>query len=170
LPAGGITVAPWEKNTMWHKLLFGLALTVATCASHAEPAKEASVRQLIRVTGAGEMGKQMIDTMIPELRKMLPQAPEAFWTEFTASVDVNELVNLIVPVYQKHYSEEDIQAALKFFESDAGKRMIQKQPQIMQESFVAGQQWGQLLAQRAIEKLNAQTEKEGKTPKGEQAD
>jgi hypothetical protein len=43
------------------------------------------------------------------------------------------------------YSEEDIKAMIKFYESSIGKKMSQNAGELAQKSLVAGQEWGQEL-------------------------
>lgn len=134
-------------------VVVALCLLLASFIARAEPASEASVRRLLDLTGAGAMGIQVVQQMVPGLKKMLPDAPDEFWEQFMADARPEDLVDLIVPIYQRHLSEEDVQAAITYFSSPAGKRMIGKQGVIMQESYAAGQQWGAQLAERAIVKL-----------------
>lgn len=115
----------------------------------AEPAKKASVEQLMALTGAGNLGTQMMNQMLPAMQKMIPEAPPEFWQSVAAEVNMDEMVNMVVPVYQRHLSEEDIQNMLAFFATPAGKKLISVQPVIMQESMAIGQQWGQQLFMRA---------------------
>lgn len=137
-------------------VLVGLTLAFSSVA---EPAKKQSVDQLMRVTGAGDLGMQMMNQMLPAMQQMLPDAPPAFWETFKQELDANELMNAIVPVYQKHLSEEDIQAILAFYNTDAGKKLISAQPAIMQESMMIGQQWGQQVFMRAKQKFDASSSK-----------
>jgi len=127
-------------------------MSLLSANAYSAPATEKSIRELMVLTGAGDMGVQMMQGMMPELKKMVPQVPESFWTDLMKEVDPNELINLIVPVYAKHFSEEEIQETIKFYKSPAGRKMIQKQSLVMQESMAAGQQWGRQLAEKVIEK------------------
>lgn len=135
------------------KVFVALAvMSLLTANAYSAPATEKSTKELMVLTGAGDMGIQMMQGMLPQLKKMVPQVPESFWTDLMKEVDPNELVDLIVPIYAKHFSEEEIQQALAFYRSPAGRKMIQKQPLVMQESMAVGQEWGRKLAERVIEK------------------
>jgi uncharacterized protein len=121
----------------------------------AAPATERSVRELIVATGAENLGAQILKAVMPALRNALPNAPESFWNDFAKDVRPEELVSLIIPVYQHNLTEDDIQSALAFYRSPAGRRLTAMQPVIAQESMQVGQQWGRALAQRAISKFQA---------------
>jgi hypothetical protein len=120
-----------------------------------EGASVASVKELMDKTGTGEMAIQAMNQMLPVIKKMVPEASEEFWAEFMKEVKPDELVNMIIPIYQKHFSQEDIDAVNAFYDTKAGKNFIQSQPLIMQESMIAGQAWSQGIVQKVISKAQA---------------
>lgn len=126
---------------------------IISAASWAEAPSRESVKELLQVTGAGNMAVQMMEQMIPSMKRMVPDAPDAFWEEFASQVDGDELEDMVIPIYQKHLTQADVDAQLKFLQSDAGQKMIKVQPMIMQESMMVGQEWGIKLMQRAQDKL-----------------
>ncbi|MBV1915783.1 MAG: DUF2059 domain-containing protein [Pseudomonadales bacterium] len=132
-------------------LLIGISMP-----SFSEPATQSSVKQLMQKVGAGDMSVQMMNQMIPALKQMIPDAPEKFWTDFVSELDAGEMEDLIIPVYQKYLTEEDVVAINSFYDSPAGMKLISVQPKIMQESMIIGQQWGQEIAARVIAKYQAQ--------------
>ena len=133
-------------------VLLGLSIAFSSVA---EQAKKESVDKLMQLTGAGDLSTQMMNQMLPAMQKMIPDAPAAFWITFKQEMDAKELMDAIVPVYQKQLSEEDIQAILSFYATPAGKKLISAQPAIMQESMMIGQQWGQQVFMRAKQKFDA---------------
>jgi hypothetical protein len=126
-----------------------LSLSLPTLA---EPAKSESVQKLMDISGAGEMGKMMMGQMMPALKQSIPDATDEFWQEVIAEMNFDQLLSSIIPVYQQHLSEEDIQAILQFYTTPAGKKLISSQPVIMQQSMQIGQQWGQSVFMKVMEK------------------
>jgi len=118
----------------------------------AEPATTKSIKQLMIKTGAGNMSIQMMNQMIPALKKMIPDAPDTFWKDIMAEVNPDSMENMVIPIYQKHFSEKDIKAINAFYDTPAGKKFIRVQPAIMQESMAIGQQWGRQLAGKILDK------------------
>lgn len=137
-----------------------IILTIATVFSMqvawAEPATENSIRELLVATGAGNMGVQVMNGMIAPMKKAIPKAPDVFWEEFMKEVSADDLINMIVPIYQKHYSEEDIQTISAFYKTPAGQRMVATMPIVMQESMQIGQQWGRKIGERVLERAKQQ--------------
>jgi len=136
--------------------LFLSCLLTSTSVS-AEPASKESIKILMEKTGAGDLGVQMMNQMIPALKNAIPEAPDKFWTDVMGEINANEIVELVIPLYQKHLTEEDIKEINAFYDTPAGKKLIQTQPIIIQESFEVGQQWGQKIAKEIVEKYKAQS-------------
>lgn len=129
----------------------------------AEPAKSESVQKLMNISGAGEMGKMMMSQMMPALKQAIPEATEEFWQDVASEMNFDQLMTSIIPVYQQHLSEEDIQAILQFYTTPAGKKLISSQPVIMQQSMQIGQQWGQSVFMKVMEKHAALKNKSPKS-------
>ena len=134
-----------------------VALITFSNLSFAEQASAESVKQLMQKTGAGELGIQAMKQMLPALKNIIPDAPESFWTDYMAKFNPEDLVEMTVPIYQKYLTEEEVQALNAFYDTPAGKKLIKVQPLIMQESMMAGQQWGQTVAQDVMQKYQSQT-------------
>jgi uncharacterized protein len=106
-------------------------------------------RKILVVTGAADLGKQVASSMMDSLSKM-PNMPPGFLERFKQDMRVDELTELIVPIYLKHYDRATMIAAIRFYQSDQGKRMIQALPQVTAESTEAGKAWGMALAKKAL--------------------
>ncbi len=131
------------------KLLLSVCLgssLIFSSAAFAQTASEQSIKQLIVETGAAEMGTMVFDQLLGQLKAA--GATDAQIAEVKKEFNVDQLVDLLVPVYQKQFTEEDVKAFLEFYQSPAGKKLVEKQPAIMQESMVIGQQWGMGIAQK----------------------
>ena len=135
------------------------ALLAAAPAPAEEPVEivqaspEELARQLMDLTGGGELGKQVMAQMVSSFRGMDASVPEAFWDEFLDSVDAGELVEMIVPIYVRHLTVEEMSAAIDFYSSPTGQSLIRKLPVVMAESMTAGQAWGEELAREVVERL-----------------
>jgi uncharacterized protein len=126
--------------------------------------KEQKVRKLLDLTGAGNMGKQTMDAMLDQFKKM-PNLPEGFVDKFRELATAQDLQEMVVPIYMKHLDEETLDGVIAFYQTDAGKKMLKAQPAIMKESMELGQKWGQELAMKALKAV--QEEKEKKKGKDE---
>lgn len=131
------------------KLLLSVCLgssLVFSTVAFSQTASEQSIKELISVTGAADMGKMMLDNILGQLKQT--GATDAQIAEIKKEFNTEELMASLVPIYQKQFTEEDVKAFLAFYQSPAGKKMVEKQPVIMQESMVVGQQWGMKVGQK----------------------
>lgn len=114
--------------------------------------KERKVRRLMELTGAEDAGKQMLEMMTEQFAHM-PHIPKGFMEKFRELAERQSMVDMLVPVYMKHLNEEDLDAAIAFHESPAGKRFLAAQPQVMQEAKEVGEKWGVRLAEQTLREL-----------------
>jgi len=96
--------------------------------------------------------------MFAMMKQQLPNVPAEFWTETEKEMMktlVDDLVEMLAPIYQKHLTLKDLQEIVKFYESPIGKKMAAAQPAITSESMKVGQQWGMNIAMKVQEALKA---------------
>jgi hypothetical protein len=138
-------------------MLGGAALADSSAGQKpAETPKQKDIRKLLKITGSGELGTQVMGQMIGNMKKAMPQVPEKFWTDFMKEVHTDELVDLIVPVYDRNLSQADVAELIKFYESPTGKKFVSVLPKITQESMGVGEKWGRELAMKVMLKLQQQ--------------
>ncbi len=122
-------------------------------------AKLTDIRKLMVITGSGELGIQVLKNMVESYKKMMPQIPSSFWDGFIAEVDANSLTELIVPIYDKYLTHDEIKDIIKFYESPSGRKLVKVLPNITDESMAVGREWGKEIGNRLIQKLQNQAEK-----------
>jgi hypothetical protein len=86
----------------------------------------------------------------------------AFWKKFRDKVRTQEFVDMIVPIYARHCTQEEIEQLLAFDQSPIGKRMVEEQPLLVKESMEAGAEWGRKLAEDAMKESEEEDKKDGK--------
>ncbi len=147
-------------------LLFPVALSAQPKPT--EPrSKEAVIRELLDITGSGKMGVQIVNQMIANFKQGAPEIEHKIWDRFSSKVDPNEMVDLVVPIYDKYLTREELEEIIAFYKSPTGKKVISVMPVILNESMAAGEQWGKKLGDLAIKELEAE-QKAGKTAPSKQ--
>ena len=73
--------------------------------------------------------------------------------EFTNDV-MSSLIEMLVPVYKKHFTEIDLEDAIELFKTPIGKKISEKSPIIAQESMQASMQWGMELSTKLQKYMN----------------
>ena len=139
-------------------LLVALVLTCSPAITRAavSPEKRVEIDRMLKLTGMEKLIDGLMKQMIDGSRAQMPDVPSEFWDRFSREVHGNELIEMIVPLYDKYYSIEDLRAVNAFYSSPAGQRVLSTLPQIMKESMVLGQQWGEKMGQRIAEEARAE--------------
>ena len=96
----------------------------------------------IKAQGQFETFNATIDQMTSMLGVTLNDDEKV---EFTNDV-MSSLIEMLVPVYQKHFTEQDLKDAIDLFKTPIGKKISEKSPIIAQESMQASMQWGMELS------------------------
>jgi len=118
--------------------------------------KRQEIEKMLKLTGTEKMMGQMMAQLIDTLKTRSPQVSAEFWVKFQAKVDTHELIEKLMPLYDKYYTIDDLKAVNAFYASPAGQKVLASLPQIMQESMKIGQEWGAEVAGQAVKEIEAE--------------
>lgn len=162
------------RPALFLSLILMLLAAAPAAAKDDAAAFRASVRQLMRLTGAGAIGEQtanaVFQAVASSMRKADPNispraiaiAQEVAAEEFGALFSNEErLLDLYVPIYRRHYTKAEIDQLIAFYQTPIGKKSIRVMPAIFQESMQAGQQWSASIMPRFAQKLQQRLSAEG---------
>jgi hypothetical protein len=105
------------------------------------PATEDQVRQLMEVVGVGKMLLQMNTQAVTTLQQSMPCVQPEFWQNYMDANQTQLFIGRLVPVYQKHFTADEMAGLLKFYRSPLGQKVINEMPITMAEANQAGQEW-----------------------------
>jgi hypothetical protein len=93
--------------------------------------------------------KPLLTSSLPagEYRDRLVQL---FFEKFQSKLDINVIVELAIPVYDKYLSDADIRGMIDFYSTPLGQRVVKVLPQIMSESGERGRTWGQGIGRESM--------------------
>jgi len=105
----------------------------APAAAPAGPAVMGAKRELILkfidVFGTRRAMEQNLQTMFNDMGAADPQTQK-----FKDNVRVDEIIEQLIPLYDKHFSEDELKACITFYSSPEGQKLLQTIPVLMQES------------------------------------
>ena len=128
-----------------------------------DPAKAAEIRKLLELSGTVKITRQVMDQMISNFRTQNSTISNEFWDRFEKEVNLDELIDKLVPVYAKYYSLDDLKTLNAFYETPAGQRLLAMTPVVMRESMQIGQDWGRNIARRLMAELEEEKKKQSAT-------
>jgi uncharacterized protein len=121
---------------------------------------------LLDLVGATSLVKQSMDqmesTMRPLLANSLPPGEyrdkliELFLEKFRSKRDSSQVLALIIPIYDKYYTAQDIKELIHFYDSPIGKKMATVLPMVTSESQAAGSKWGEELGRSSMMEVLAE--------------
>lgn len=142
-----------SKSIMKNYILILLFSSFLFSAAAQTPAKTEKIKTLLDVTGSGKLGVQMATQMIDMFKENYSNVDQKFWDGFIKEIKAEDLINLIIPIYDKYYTEEDLDKIIAFYKTPIGKKMVETLPMISKESMAAGQTWGKQLGEKVVLQL-----------------
>lgn len=115
--------------------------------------KLALIRRLMDLTGGDKVADQMMDQMANALRSSEGASSAKFFEEFRKEFHIQDVFDLQIAAYDKYFSMEDVQDAVRFYESPTGRRMIENTPKILAEITPQVIAMSQAAAQRVAKRL-----------------
>jgi len=137
-------------------LLYFFILSLSITYSQVDKAYEQKVKQMMEVSGGRDAYDAAIGQMFSMYKEQFKEIPETFWKEFEKefkSISMDELVRLVAPIYGKYLTSKDLDAIISFYTTEEGKKLANSQGAITAESMSVGQEWGAVLGDRILKKL-----------------
>ncbi len=100
---------------------------MATATAQTDSAK-ARVKELLELTGSGKLGIQVMNSIIGTYKEQMPDIPTEFWDKFMSQVQPSNLVDLLIPIYTKYYSDDEIMQLIEFYKTTIGQKVIEMMP------------------------------------------
>lgn len=145
------------------RLLFSVIVLVLSFSAHAET-KQHKLNELVEVMNMDSMVDQMYSQMEVMMQNMSAQMGvqpteqhifDSYYKEMTSVMKEDmgweKMKPLILDVYNRNFSEQEIDDMLAFYSTETGKSLLKKMPAVMQESM----QMSQILVQAALPKIEA---------------
>lgn len=135
------------------------------------PDKQANIEQLLEMTGALALGRQMSGMVVQQLtdaiRRSRPDVPQRALDALPGVIDdlivesMPALRGMLVPLYDRHFTAAEIAQLIDFYRSALGRKTIQVMPQLLHESMTLGRQWGESLGPEIQRRVRMRLQEEG---------
>jgi hypothetical protein len=141
------------------KIILFLTITlfsVAILSGQVDNDYKATLKKMFEVSGTEDSYKTAITQMIGMFKEQYTDVSAELWTDLEKEflkTSLNDLVDMLVPVYNKYLTQSDLEEMIKFYQTPAGKKFAKSTPLIMQESMEIGQQWGTKIGQEFDRKI-----------------
>jgi hypothetical protein len=158
-----------QIRTMALALLVVGAVSPAS-AQQPSPAAVAMAREIVAIKGAAEVFNPIVAGVVeqakivllqtnPMLDKPLAEVAARLRKEYAPrSAELRERVAVL---YAARFTEAELKSILAFYKSPLGKKVIETEPQIVDQSMSDAQTWGEKLSEEVIAKFRVEMKKKG---------
>jgi hypothetical protein len=152
---------------------FLLLLGGGAHAEETSAAKRSDIRKLMEATGsfnlparfAAAASQSIFRALKAERPELHERALEVMQRELVAlfAEQMNApggLVEKVVPVYDKHFTHQEIREILSFYQTGTGRKAIAVLPRVISESMLIGQDWAESLGPEIDRRIDAALRRE----------
>ena len=125
-----------------------------------DPAKKAAISHLLTSMHANDLMNQQMKLMAPSIVTMLksnpnltPEFADEFGRRFVSQMNVDAVSDIITQGYADHFSLEEIKDLGAFYDSPAGKKLVEVQPLIMADVAKKAQAYGEKLGMKIAQDI-----------------
>lgn len=115
-----------------------------------------ALKKMFKVSGAEEVLHTLMDELFTLYESQYADVPKDFLAELRKEFlgdPMDEITKQLSPIYQKHFSLEEIKELTSFFSTPIGKKYSEKAAIISQEAMRVGQEWGLKIAKDVAKKM-----------------
>ena len=103
---------------------------------------DADIVKMQQLNGSADA---MFSQIVMQFKSVKPGVTDEQWAAVKKDVydvEVAELNKQLIPIYKKHFTQDEVLAIIAFYESPTGKKLAEKTPLIAGESMQSAQAWG----------------------------
>jgi hypothetical protein len=136
------------------------APTATVAEKPVDPVKEKNIRRLLDLIGTKALVEQAVADMSknsrPVLESSLPAGEyrdkliDAFFVKFQSKFDAQQLLDMAVPIYDRHLSHEEIKGLIQFYQTPLGQKTVKALPQITSEVMEQSRKMGEGLGRQSM--------------------
>jgi uncharacterized protein len=160
------------KHSWMVALGLAASLLAAPAAFPQTPAPDAmaAARELVTTIQAGDQFKALLPIILKNLKPAIVQGRPEVDRDYDAIMPillagmaerVNEIVDEITTLYARNFTPEELREVSAFYRAPTGRKFLQKQPLILQESMAIGQKFGQSVAAEMQNRIVEELRKRG---------
>ena len=103
---------------------------------------DADIVKMQQLNGSADA---MFSQIVMQFKSVKPGVTDEQWAAVKKDVydvEVAELNKQLIPIYKKHFTQDEVKAIIAFYESPAGKKLAEKTPLVTVDSMQSAQVWG----------------------------
>lgn len=152
-------------------LACGLVAFAPTGSAQEPPAPAvAAAKELIELKGATNMFESVVPGVIETAKNMYLQTNTSLAKELNDiaaqlkneyATKRTEISNEMARVYAQQFTEKEIKDAVAFYRTPLGKKLIDVEPKVLEQSMTNIQNWAERFSEEVLSKFRAEMRKKG---------
>lgn len=120
----------------------------SSAAKEDKEIKNKAIEELFYVMKADSVMEQTMDQVSKIFVNEYPEPKEykEFAEELKNKFNIKEVLRLLIPIYDKYYTYDDIEQLIKFYKSPTGQKFISVAPDMTSELMKVGVEYGKKIA------------------------
>lgn len=102
------------------RYLIALLLCGVLTTGFSQSVSKTDTKNLLELTESGKLGVQLGQNIINNFKNSYPNVPEEFWNDFLKEFNSDAIIQLVIPIYDKYYTESEIKQFTEFYQSSLG--------------------------------------------------
>lgn len=152
------------KNNCFFGIIFSLLVfSTQVCAQGAIPTKQDDILATMELAGTIDLANNAVphikQRIMATLLKTFPKASDVAIKAINEELDaaladsVDDFKKMVVPIYDIHYTHEEIREIKAFFSSPTGKKYVRNTALINDQLSTVTQSWMKVSTQKALDRV-----------------
>jgi hypothetical protein len=147
-----------------------LAFAGSAWAQQPSPAAMATAKEVVTLTGSTAVFTPIVAGVVEQAKILFLQQNPALARDLNEIATklrtdlqprVSEISDEVAKLYATAFTEQELKDILAFYKSPAGKKLLDQQPHVVDNSMKFAQTWGNALSEEVIGKMREELKKRG---------
>jgi hypothetical protein len=156
----------------WMACIGGVCLVLSQPAAAQQPsaASVAAATEIIDAKGSMTLFEPLVPGVIEQAKNVFLQTNPNLSKDLNdvaatlrrqLALRIGNLKNEAAKVYASHFTEQELKEIAAFYKTPLGKKMIEEEPKIVDETLKMAQDWANRLSEEVISLFRAEMKKKG---------
>ncbi|MGG6463579.1 DUF2059 domain-containing protein [Solilutibacter silvestris] len=134
----------------------GTSFAQSSPQSQIDPEKRQLINRLFVVMGIKDNAEAMKGKIFALMSSSKSQEQKEVIDRVSKKFDSQKIVDAYIPIYDRHYSKDDLKGLISYYESPLGRKVVKESPAIAQEGLMAGAEMGREVGKEVEAELAAE--------------
>lgn len=110
-----------------------------------------NIKTLLRLNGGVNSFHDSALTIIDAIKHLVPNFDQEKFTIEDLNDIIKDIEDQIIPIYDKHFTNEELEGFIEFFKTDIGRTYLNKMGVVALETMQIGNKYGELVYNKLVE-------------------